>query len=258
MTLYRSLMFREMKLTRGTNIARFILYMLFSLMFLILALLGASYKDDPEEMAGAALIASFWLTFSPLFGGLISVIDNGLIKKDLAAGWTRYSRTLPVTPTQRTAASLMVKVIFMAVIFAFNIIEAIVIQNSLGLDIIIPSINLFLAGAVVGSVFTVIRQALYLRCKSIKDMKVVGVIVVAVFYGGIELITKFASRNDKDFSMKEFAEDMNAPEKAIAPVHNIIGLTGHISYTFILLAALIAVFAIHFIIMKKSLERREP
>lgn len=257
MTLYHSLMFREMKLTRGTNIARFSLYMLFSLMFITLALLGTLFSDEPVDMAEASLTASFWLMYSPLFGGLISVLDNGLIKKDLAAGWTRYSRTLPATPTQKTAASLMVKLIFMAVIFVINIIEAVVLKNSLGLDIIVPSINLFLAGAVICSVFTIIRQALYLRCKSIKDMKVVGLILIAVFYGGIELFTKYASRKDKDFSMKRFSEDMQVPENAIVPVHKLISLTGHISYTFILLAALIAVFAVHFIVMKKSLERRE-
>ena len=263
MTLYRSLMFRELRITRKTNIVRFILYILFSAMFIILVYITAADvlydNEDPENMQVLLLMISFWITFTNVFGGLITLIDNGLTKEDIFAGWTRYSRALPVSPIQKTASSFMVKGLVMAVMLAFTIIQALMIQICTGVELnILPaSINLFLIGAFDGAVFTLIQQIIYLRFNKKQDIKKVGLIAFAVFYVTGSLLSRLTSGGESLSEKMRKMADSGDSVQSTEMIKRYITTTGSVKITLIALALLAVTLAVHFIIMKKSYERRE-
>ena len=120
MKLYRSLVYRELKLTRKRCILMLILFLLFSLLMMTPMMLGVfSEPAEPaEDMQGLVFIA---VVFVALTGGLLAGTNNGLQKADISAGWKRYSFVLPPTAKQQAVSDLLVKLCY---ILCFGLLSA--------------------------------------------------------------------------------------------------------------------------------------
>lgn len=106
MRKYRSLLFREYKLSRNHYAFRFIILLLFlGLVFLTLLLNG----DEPQETINS--ISMFMALLFAVIAGFVCVDDNGVHRSDINAGWHTYSYCLPISPGEKSVVRYFVKVL---------------------------------------------------------------------------------------------------------------------------------------------------
>ena len=117
MSLYRSLVYREIKLTKTHSIMLVgISLVLMALMLLLCPFYGSVENDDD-----IAAINVMSLTFAFIVSAM-GASSNDIPKKDIAAGWRRYIYVLPVTPAQQAASDILTKLISIGVFFIIKLI----------------------------------------------------------------------------------------------------------------------------------------
>ena len=113
MKMYRSLVYREWRLSRGHYILMTILFLLTETVFILpvlvekQSLLEMTAEELRETKVSIAVIALFLAAI----GGFMAGMNNRVHKADIASGWKRYSYVLPPTAKQRAASDLMMKLI---------------------------------------------------------------------------------------------------------------------------------------------------
>ena len=109
MTKFRSLLFREIKLNKKTNIMMIILLIVLSGFYTV----GIyAVKNDSESNGMAESAESMVLMLSSVLSMLCSmpgIMQNESFKKDINVNWLRYSYTLPVTSKDRAAVQVVYK-----------------------------------------------------------------------------------------------------------------------------------------------------
>ena len=110
MKLYRSLVYRELRLTRKRYALMFILFVLLAAMFALPAFRDDIFFDDTTE-AEKYIIVTLFTIIPAAIGSFIAGSNNGVHKSDINTGWKRNSVTLPATPVQKAGADLIVKLI---------------------------------------------------------------------------------------------------------------------------------------------------
>ncbi|MBR5513449.1 MAG: ABC-2 transporter permease [Ruminococcus sp.] len=106
MTKLRSLLFRELKLTRKTNI----------LMFFLLIVMSGFYtvgiyavKNDPESGNMAEIMVLMLSSVLSVLCSMPGLMQNESFVKDINSNWLRYSYTLPVTSKERAVVKVLHK-----------------------------------------------------------------------------------------------------------------------------------------------------
>ena len=111
MKLYRSLIYRELKLTRKRCLLMLILFLLLSLLMLLPIMIGGLSGDSEME---EDLLSIVWLASGivALTGGFLAGTNNGLQKADINSEWKRYSFILPPTAKQQALSDLLTKLCY--------------------------------------------------------------------------------------------------------------------------------------------------
>lgn len=96
----RSLLFRELRISRKNIILQFGLLLAWIALTWGMLLSTASNEIGGEELSGTADIVNI---MTALIGAMSLLLDESF-KADINSGWLIYSYTLPITPLERTAA----------------------------------------------------------------------------------------------------------------------------------------------------------
>lgn len=106
MTKFRSLLFREIKLNKKTNIMMIILLIVMSGFYTV----GIyAVKNDSESNGMAESMVLMLSSVLSILCSIPGLMQNESFKKDINVNWLRYSYTLPVTSKDRAAVKVFYK-----------------------------------------------------------------------------------------------------------------------------------------------------
>ncbi len=248
MKMYRSLVYREWRLSRGHYILMTILFLLTETVFILpvlvekQSLLEMTAEELRETKVSIAVIALFLAAI----GGFMAGMNNRVHKADIASGWKRYSYALPPTAKQRAASDLMMKLLMMAFFAALVLIYAAASKAIIGGKIIGSTVSTYLIVSSIALVFDTIYCGILLMANSKNDLKKFGIIAsvagVALFF----ILTHFPIKigSGKKISIAD-------------RLFNIIDTMNKGYFILITAAVFVLICALYYVVMWRSYERRE-
>ena len=258
MKLYRSLVYRELKLTRKRFLLMLILFLLLALLMLTPIMLVFFLQPAEGEESPLELIPLF-VGIIALTGGFLAGTNNGLQKADISTGWKRYSFVLPTTAKQQALSDLLVKLmlilLFGLLSAAFAMIYSVTANyNAFGL-----MLNIYLGAVCAVMLIDVAYSYIIMFAKSKKDLAVIG---VAAFLGAgliIKIVDLFSSGtnllNDNNLA-EQPAED--GALISDAAFNRFVTALSSGKTTLCIVIAFAVLCALFFLVMWRSHERREP
>ncbi|MBR3044086.1 MAG: hypothetical protein IKI45_06350 [Oscillospiraceae bacterium] len=240
MNLYKSLIYRELKLSRKyyALIGMLLLFLAVSLMIVLILPSAESISADEEAVLPLDLVS----IGIGIIGGFMGVRDGGNYNMDVKTGWARTVYALPVTGKQMACAALMQRMISLSAAAVINIAYAIAFRTATGFSVFIPLIAVFLicagAGLILDTVYGAVVR-MFRDKRQQKKMLVAGNAAVIAFFVLIEKAVSLVFKPSVDLTkVLKFVQ---------APVFAVIGVA------FFAASALTYYFTI-----SKSYERREP
>ena len=256
MKLYRSLVFRELKLTRKRCFLMLILFVLLAALMLTPLMLGGF--SEPGEEAPVEMILLFVGTVS-MTGGFLAGTNNGVQKADISAGWKRHSFVLPATAKQQALSDLLVKLmlilLFGLLSAAFAMIYSVTANyNAFGL-----MLNIYLGSVCAVMLIDIAYSYIIMFAKSKKDLAVIG---VAAFLGAgliIKIVDLFSTGTNllNDNHLAEQQAEGGALISDAAFNRFVTALSSG-KTTHCIVIAFAVLCALFFLVMWRSHERREP
>ena len=249
MNKYKSLVFREWKLSQKHYISKILLFLLFVVMFgLAMFVLGGQAAEEETTLDGFALLISYLI-------GIVGVIyvaeDNGVYKADVNSGWLAYSWALPLTAFEKAMAKYILKAVVIVVGMTLIILGAVVLYTIAGCTISINTVLsffLFLDGILI---YDMVRQFILMYATDSKALKKMGSIASAVGVALLFLPDLFSGGEtdafDEDFSSVEGLAAFNEMTRTLV-IPTFWGCAG-VVFMFVLLI-------VGFVMTWKSYERR--
>ena len=240
MKLYRSLVYRELKLSRKyyALIGMMLLFLAVSLMIVLILPSAESISADEEAVLPLDLVS----IGIGIIGGFMGVRDGGNYNMDVKTGWARTAYALPVTGKQMACATLMQRLISLSGAAVINLAYAIAFRAATGFSVFIPLIAIFLICAGAGLILDTIYGAVVRMSRDKQQQKkmiVAGNAVVIGFFLLIEKIVGIIFSPSIDVTkVLKFVQ---------SPVFAVIGVV------FFAATALL-----YYFVISKSYERREP
>ena len=257
MKLYRSLIYRELKLTRKRCILMLILFLLLSLMLLLPIMIGGLSGDSEMD---EELISIVWLASGivALTGGFLAGTNNGLQKTDINSGWKRYSFILPPTAKQQALSDLLTKlcyILFFGLLsVAFLMVSKIVsgINTAVeGIDPICRMLNIYL-GAVCAVMLVDIAYSYIMMFAN--DKKQLKLISALAFVGAGAVLKVFGLFPRMNKTEKPAEDGTMISEEAVNKLETFLS-SGKTSLC--ILAVFVVLCVLFFLAMWRSHERRE-
>ena len=257
MKLYRSLIFRELKLTRKRCILMLILFLLLSLMLLLPIMIGGLSGDSEMD---EELISIVWLASGivALTGGFLAGTNNGLQKTDINSGWKRYSFILPPTAKQQALSDLLTKlcyILFFGLLsVAFLMVSKIVsgINTAVeGIDPICRMLNIYL-GAVCAVMLVDIAYSYIMMFANDKNQ--LKLISALAFVGAGAVLKVFGLFPGMNKTEKPAEDGPMISEEAVNKFETFLS-SGKTSLC--ILAVFVVLCVLFFLAMWRSHERRE-
>ena len=257
MKLYRSLIYRELKLTRKRCILMLILFLLLSLMLLLPIMIGGLSGDSEMD---DELISIVWLASGivALTGGFLAGTNNGLQKTDINSGWKRYSFILPPTAKQQALSDLLTKlcyILFFGLLsVAFLMVCKIVagINTAVeGIDPICRMLNIYL-GAVCAVMLVDIAYSYIMMFAN--DKKQLKLISALAFVGAGAVLKVFGLFPGMNKTEKPDEDGPMISEEAVNKFETFLS-SGKTSLC--ILAVFVVLCVLFFLAMWRSHERRE-
>ncbi len=258
MKLYRSLVYRGLKLTRKRCFLMLILFLLLALLMLTPVMLGGFSEPAEGEDSPVEMILLFVGTVA-LAGGFMAGTNNGLQKADISTGWKRYSFVLPTTAKQQALSDLLVKLmlilLFGLLSAAFAMIYSVTANyNAFGL-----MLNIYLGAVCAVMLIDVAYSYIIMFAKSKNDLAVLG---VAAFLGAgliIKIVDLFSSGtnllNDNDLAEQQADGGALISDEAF---NRFVTALGSGKTTLCVVTAFAVICVLFFLVMWRSHERREP
>lgn len=248
MKMYRSLVYREWRLSRGHYILMTILFLLTETVFILPVLVEKQslLEMTAEELRETKVSIAVVALFLAAIGGFIAGMNNRVHKADIASGWKRYSYALPPTAKQRAASDLMMKLLMMAFFAALVLIYAAASKAIIGGKIIGSTVSTYLIVSSIALVFDTIYCGILLMANSRNDLKKFGIIAsvagVALFFILTHFPIKIGSGKKISIADKLF---------------NIIDTMNKGYFIMITAAVFVLICALYYVVMWRSYERRE-
>jgi hypothetical protein len=251
MKLYRSLVYRELKLTRKRFLLMLILFLLLALLMLTPIMLdGFSAPAEGEESPVETILLLVGTV--TLTGGFLAGTNNGLQKADISAGWKRYSFILPPTARQQALSDLLTKLCYilffglLSAAFAW-IYSAAADYNSFGI-----MVNIYLGAVCAVMLIDIAYSYIMMFANDKKQLRIFG--VIAFFGAGIILRAVGLFTDGKP--AEQSAEDgVLISEEAF---NSFFAALSSGKTTLCAAAAFAVICALYFLVMWRSHERREP
>ena len=258
MKLYRSLIFRELKLTRKRFLLMLILFLLLAALMLTPIMLGGFPAPAEGEDAPVEMILLFVGTVA-LTGGFLAGTNNGVQKADISTGWKRYSFVLPTTAKQQALSDLLTKlcyILFFGLLSAgFAMIYTITADyNAFGI-----MLNIYLGATCAVMLIDVVYSYIIMFAKTKKDLGILGVVA----FLGAGMILKVASlfSAGKDILSDDKVTEQSADGGALISDEAFNRFVTNLSSgktTLCIFAAFVVLCVLFFLVMWRSHERREP
>lgn len=182
MKLYRSLIFRELKLTRKRFLLMLILFLLLAALMLTPIIIGGQSvaSEMGEDQLSIIILASATVA---LTGGFMAGTNNGLQKADINSGWKRYSYILPTTAKQQAVSDLLTKLchilLFGLLSAAFALVCKIVTGINFaveGFDPICMMLNIYLGSVCAVMLVDIAYSYIMMFANDKKQLKMISVI----------------------------------------------------------------------------------
>ena len=240
MKLYKSLVYRELKLSRKyyALIGMMLLFLAASLMIVLILPSAESISADEEAVLPLDLVS----IGIGIIGGFMGVRDGGNYNMDVKTGWAGTAYALPVTGKQMACATLMQRLISLSAVSVIIIAYAVVFKAATGFSVFIPLIAVFLicagAGIILDTVYGAVVR-MFRDKRQQKKMIVAGNAAVIAFFVLIEKAVSLVFKPSVDVT--KILKFVHAPVFAVAGV------------AFFAASALL-----YYVAISKSYERREP
>ncbi|WP_303825534.1 hypothetical protein [Ruminococcus flavefaciens] len=257
MKLYRSLIYRELMLTRKRFILMLILFLLLALLMMTPLILVFIFKPVEGEESPLEMIPLF-VGIVALTGGFMAGTNNGLQKADISSGWKRYSFVLPPTAKQQALSDLLTKlcyILFFGLLsVAFLMVCKIVsgINTAVeGIDPICRMLNIYL-GAVCAVMLVDIAYSYIMMFANDKNQ--LKLISALAFVGAGAVLKVFGLFPRMNKTEKPAEDGTMISEEAINKFETFLssGKT-----TLCILAVFVVLCVLFFLAMWRSHERRE-
>lgn len=188
---YKSLLYREWKVSKKFYLLRIVLLLLFTALLggTVLFLMNAS--TGPEAEAGVAealdwtLIFFFYLLV--LFMAAASGEDNGVYKSDVSSGWLKYSWALPVTAHEKAVTKYVFRgiLILAGTIYMFASVGAICAITGFAHMKTVVYAFFWCLDAILATY--IVRDYIVMNAVDMKALKKMGNIAIIVFVIVFEL-----------------------------------------------------------------------
>lgn len=209
---YKSLLYREWKVSKKFYLIRIVLLLLFTALLGCAAIFIVNASTNQASEAGAAealdfaLIVFFYLLV--LFIAAASGEDNGVYKADVNSGWLKFSWALPVTAHEKAVTRFVFRgiVVLIGTIYMFAAIGA--ICGITGFSHMKTVVYAFFWCLDFCLLYDAIKDFIIMRAVDVKAVKKMGniamvVIIVLIdlpylmaFLGGKPLKSEFESKLD--------------------------------------------------------------
>ena len=248
MKMYRSLVYREWRLSRGHYILMTILFLLTETVFILPVLVEKQSLLDmtAEELRETKVSIAVIALFLAAIGGFMAGMNNRVHKADIASGWKRYSYALPPTAKQRAASDLMMKLLMMAFFAALVLIYAAASKAIIGGKIIGSTVSTYLIVSSIALVFDTIYCGILLMANSKNDLKKYGIIASVAGVALWIILTNFPIKIGSGKKIS-FADKMS----------DLIDIMNRESFILITAAVFVLICALYYVVMWRSYERRE-
>lgn len=255
--LYKSLLFRELKISRHHYVVRSLLMISFAAMLLLAVFV--IWKEDianatPRElMEFHSIIAMFGLLFAMLTA-VLAAYDTDIFKSDVNTGWLRYSYALPITAKDKTLVRYSVKGAVILIGGILCAVFAVLLKNSFGQHLLAGTINTYFVILDAMLLADLFRSLLMISGRTEKQVKLLGLIFNTVLLGGFIFLVVISG-------MDKFIEELkNMSGNDTLPIMEFTTRLLHTAekLSFIPFLILIALFLSGFFTTVKVFERREP
>jgi len=259
MKLYRSLVYRELKLTRKRCLLMLILFLLLSVLMLM-PIMVSGLSDAPEMDEDLLSIVVLVSGVVALTGGFLAGTNNGLQKADISSGWKRYSYILPPTARQQALSDLLVKLFYILLFGLLSGAFALVCTIATGINIatsglnpVCLMLNIYLGTVCAVMLIDIAYSYIVMFAKNKKDLGMLG--VLAFFGAGLILrVVRFFTDLVKAPEQPAEGEAMISEEAVNRFAYFLCS-----GKTSICLSAVFVVLCVlFFLAMWRSHERREP
>lgn len=244
MKKYKSLLYREWKLSSKHYISRLCLL----LMATVLMALVVGFMDATG--GGFAVFISYLLV--ALAAGLISE-DNGVFKADINSDWMTYSYALPVTALDKAVTRYILKLITVVLGMIFGILCAMGICAMAKVTLSGNMIMHFFLILDVCLAYDLVTDAVVLRARDAEEFKKMSIISYGVLFGAIFILPELIPSDKLDPVLK--AMDGNAsPEQVgslLKPLVESIDKIGVVA-----IPLMIVLLVVGFAFAWKNFERR--
>ena len=250
MKLYRSLVFRELRLTRKKYVLLLILFVLLAAMFVLPAFSEDIFFDDTTETEKYLTVVLFTI-IPAATGSFFAGSNNGIHKADINTGWKRYCIVLPVTPSQKAAADLIVK-LTVFIPFCLVALGQVLLYSALGFGTTTAhSVNVYLAAGAISMLFDCVYSGIIMLAKDKDEMKLFGLFAGAVGLGLLLLV-------ENSFSLISHEKGDNGEMISERALKSFFDFLGSGKFALIAAAAFIMMCAVYYAVMRKVHGRREP
>lgn len=191
MEKYKSLLYREWKITKKFYLLRIVLLVLFTALLGGIAKFVVNVSTGPEAVAGAAefidwaLIFFFYLLV--LFMAAASGEDNGVYKSDVSSGWLKFSWALPVTAHEKAVTKLTFRGIVVLIGTVYMFVSIGVISGITGFAHMKTVVFAFFWCLDFCLLYDAIKDFIIMRAVDVKAVKKMGNIALVVIIVAIDL-----------------------------------------------------------------------
>ena len=257
MKLYRSLIFRELKISRRHYVTRVLLAASFAA--LLLLAIFVAWREDIAKAAGSELeelkfvIAMFGMMFG-LLTAILACYDTDVLRSDLNCGWKRYSYTLPVTANDKALAHYSVKGMAIVIGGILCWIFAMIIEQPLRQQLVAGTMNVYFIVLDVLLMAEFLRDLLMAAGLTEKRARLLGMLFNLLLAGALFLwlyISYFDKFLENVNDMMENGENLSM-EAAAGILYTAEGLSA-IPFIVLIILAVCSFFA-----SVRAQERREP
>ena len=271
MAKLHSLLYREWRLARKAVLANFVVIIIFTLLYWLIALslqhgnLKLFLQDSPEdlEMTLRILNGCAPLYFICTVTAFFVCADKGVHSADISSGWLRYSFGLPVSPVMRAAVFWVFQFMVLLGCFLFNVLNYCIACVVNGLAFRADVLLAFTVILALGWLLLIVQTVYPQSARTVSEYRNRQFISVAAMFALL-----FASILLYSHKLKEMSAELQAMKdsegvtgmdlvrsalKIIAePVRNFFHTAKYIA-----VPAILVLTVIGFLLSVKAFERRE-
>lgn len=178
MNKYKSLVFRELKLSVRHYTLRGIMFLAFmALIILVMFVLKFQAEKQGSTLDGFALAGAYAVG---IMGAVIIGENNDVYKSDVNSGWLEYSWALPLTAFEKTMAKYIAKLIVIVGGSILIILGTVLVYAISGCSL---SVNTILSQFIIIDallIFNIILEMFIMRATDTKALKKMGAVIGAV------------------------------------------------------------------------------